>query len=228
MVSSSSAFGKSSLDVGQNAAKSILFRLSAMLLQFTVYKIFSLIASRKRAFMPYLMFTEPPIQQAMFVAYSFIRGNGMLVLGCAGLFAAAGVFDTVLWYLDAPGYVLRPSFVNARTVAPQRLLPQPSYVVEHSTTLGNVTAMNGELNDVIGRAVFQTGLNFTLTTDVRHGRPRAVRLTRDVRVSRPRILLDNDGFSVSADTFLGDAAANKSLNRPRYCAPRAIGNASVA
>jgi hypothetical protein len=228
MVSSSSAFVKSSLDVGQNAVKSILFRLAAMLLQYTVYKMFALIASRKKAFMPYLMFTEDAVQKTLFVAYNFLRANGMLVLSFAALFAVAGVFDTFLWYLDAPGYVPRPSLVNARTVAPQQLLPQPSYLVQHSTTPGNVTAMDAQIDDVIGGVLFQAGLNFTLTTDVRRGRPRVVSPTRDVADAGPRIWLDDEGFSVSADTYLAYSAANTSSRRPWDCAPRATGNASVA
>jgi hypothetical protein len=89
MVATALPFVKSSLDVAQKAVKSILFRSTSILLQFTVYKMFALIASKKKAFMPYLMFSEIVAQQAMFIGYSFFPrqrapGAGLRRLHCAG------------------------------------------------------------------------------------------------------------------------------------------------
>jgi hypothetical protein len=113
MVSSESLLVKSSLDVGQNAAQSFLFLFTALLLQFAVYRVFALIACKRKAFMPYLMFAEDAIQKAMFIAYSSVKRNGLLVLCFAACLGLAGVYDTFIGSLYAPGYVMHKSKVNA-------------------------------------------------------------------------------------------------------------------
>ncbi len=226
MVASASPFVKSSLDVGLNAVKSILFRTASILLQFAVYKVFALVASKKKAFMPYLMFSENAVQQVMFIAYNFVRVNGFLVLGFVSFFALAGVFDTFLWFLDAPGFVARPSRVNGRTMV-QKLLPEPPYVAAYAGGFGNVSAVDAQIENIVSSNLFEPGANISLTTEARRGRPEVVAPTRDIADAGARIWLDDEGFSVSANTRLAYTTRTSNLRRASDCQMKGVNSTVV-
>jgi hypothetical protein len=192
-----------------------------------MYKIFAMIAYKRTAFVPYLIFAEDAVQQAMYIMYNIFRGHGMLVFAFAIFFTAAGMYDTLLWLLDAPGYMPQHSKVSVDTVAHQ-LLPDPNYVVLHTAATGNVTALDARLEQILGGGLFKTGFNFSLTADVRRGRAQVATPTRNVTDAGPRIWLDDDGFSVSADTWLAGITLDESSPKPRDCAPRATSNSSIA
>jgi hypothetical protein len=173
-----------------------------MLLQYTIYKVFSLIACKKKAFTPYLMFAEDVVQKVLFMRHSPVTGHCVLLLSFITLFASAGVYDTFLWYLDTPGFVMRQSLVNAETVT-QQLLPQPAAVVLHTAAPGNVTALNddAQLAAVFGGNLFRAGINFSLRGAVlERGKPQiSVPALRYMADPNPRIRPHNADFSVSVD-----------------------------
>ncbi|KAI9750508.1 MAG: hypothetical protein M1835_001374 [Candelina submexicana] len=202
-----SSFTSSKLAISQNAVKSILFRCAALLLQFAVFKALALLASKRKAFTSYLMFTEDYIQQGLFViSRKFIRG-GLLVLFFAVFFAGAGFYDTLLWGLDAPGYIAQSSNVSASSLV-DKLLSDPGYIVFTSGKPGQVASLDEHLADNIGANLFKAGVNFTLTEDFDHGTPRVVTPTKGLADSGgPRIWLDQEGLSVSPDSFITFAPA---------------------
>jgi hypothetical protein len=203
MITSSSGFISSNIAVGQNAVKSILFRCAAVLLQIAVYKSFSLLAFRYEAFTSYLMFAEDPIQKALFVTSRGFTRHGILVLCLAVLLAGAGLYDTLLWGLDAPGYVAQKTNVTASTIA-NRLLEDPGYLVFSSTVPGTIAPLDKHIAETLGANLFQAGVNFTLTGELDPGNRKVVRATNSSRrpVPGPRIWLDDQGFSVSPDTYV--------------------------
>ncbi|KAI9697185.1 MAG: hypothetical protein M1836_004749 [Candelina mexicana] len=202
-----STFTSSKLAVSQNAVKSILFRCAALLLQFAVFKVLALLAFKRKAFTSYLMFTEDYIQQGLFViSRKFIRG-GLLVLFFAVFFTGAGFYDTLLWGLDAPGYIAKNSNVSASSLV-DKLLSDPGYIVFTSGKPGQVASLDEHLADNIGTNLFKAGVNFTLTEDFDHGTPQVVTPTKGLAESGgPRIWLDQEGLSVSPDSFITFAPA---------------------
>ncbi len=226
MVASASPFVKSSVDVRLNAVKSILFRSASIMLQFAVSKVFALIASKKKAFMPYLMFSEDVVQQMMFIAYTFVRANGCLVLGFVCCFALAGVFDTFLWFLDSPGFVARPSRANGQTLVP-KLLPERAYVAVFAGQFGNVSAVDGQLENIVSSNLFEPGANISLTPEVRPGRPQVVAPTRPIADAGARIWLDDAGFSVSANTRLAYTTRTRESRRPHDCRQKEVNSTLV-
>jgi hypothetical protein len=226
MVASASPFVKSSLDVRLNAVKSILFRSASIMLQFAVSKLFALIASKKEAFMPYLMFSEDVVQQAMFIAYTFVRANACLVLGFVVCFALAGVFDTFLWFLDAPGFLARPCRVNGQTLVP-KLRPERAYVAAFAGQFGNVSALDAQLESVVSGNLFEPGANISLTPEVRAGRPHVVAPTRPITDAGASIWLDDAGFSVSANTWLAYIGRTSGSRRAHDCRQKAVNSSLV-
>jgi hypothetical protein len=97
------------------------------------------------------------------------------VLSFAALVALAGIFNTFRWSLNAPGYVMRQSMVNAQSVANQLLL-QPDYIVLRSVTPGNVAAVDSQLEAFLGGNLFAAGFNFTRLPDVRYRHAKVVAL----------------------------------------------------
>lgn len=200
-------FVDSSRSVEHAAVKSILFRCSALLLQFGTLKLFALFASMQQAYTSYLMFLEDPIQQFLFFLSRLCSLQGLTVFGFGVLFAAAGAYDVMLWALDSPGYVSYSTPVRASTVVDQ-LLSAPGYLLVSSELPGELASMS--LPDVIGANLFKPGFNFTLTDQVDRGSREIVPPVLPFSRAWPRIWLDNEGFSVSlqqdapvADEFSG-------------------------
>ncbi len=210
----------SRLAVYENAVKSILFRFAALLLQFAVFKILALLASKRKAFSSYLMFTEDYIQQGLFVLSRKVIRGGLLVLCFAIFFTGAGFFDTLLWGLDSPGYIALKSNVLASSLA-NKFLPDPGYIVFASGKPGEVASLDEHLAENIGANLFKAGVNFTLTEDYNHGTPRVVAPTMELADSfGPRIWLDRDGFSVSTDSYVTLAPAPDGNATNNFFCPR--------
>jgi len=185
--------------VEHNAVKSIIFRFAEFLVAWAVYKFFSLLACRTRAFTAYIIFSEDYIQKALFVISRRFSGHGLLVLAFTIVYVAADLYGTLLWALDAPGYTAVKQNVTAASVM-SSVLEHPGYLVQWSRPAGDVAALENELNEYMGAKLFKPGFNFTLTGENKVGRPVTVPPTRafDSDVG-PRIWLDDEGFSVSTD-----------------------------
>src|SRR5258705_6704852 len=104
MTFMSSPFVTSSLPVYQNAIKNILFRLATLLIQLTIYKLFSFLAFKSNAYTSFLMFNEDHIQKLLFVLSRGITRHSLLVLAFAVFFGFGNLYDTLLWALYSPGY----------------------------------------------------------------------------------------------------------------------------
>ncbi|QVM08006.1 hypothetical protein D8B26_002701 [Coccidioides posadasii str. Silveira] len=157
MITSASNFVNSSFAVGHNAVKSILFRIAGIAVHIAAFKLFSLLASVRSAFTSYLMFTEDYIQRFVFIFSRGFSHHAALVLFLTNFLLGAGLYDTLLWGLDSPGYIAMKKNMTGASVKPQ-MLKRPGYPP-------------------------------TRKFDPRKG-------------VGPRIWLDDEGFSVSPDTYV--------------------------
>lgn len=183
---------KSVLSVGHNAAKNVIFRVSALLLQYTVFKLLSCIAYRLSAYTSFLMLLEDTIQKLYFISSHGIGEHSWIVAVFLILFPAAGLYDTWLWTLDAPGYIVKSTFVDARTFSHQ-ILPDAAYIVN---TLGGADEINLERSlstDLYAQNITLVGTPLPLQQEI------AAPLQELSSVNQPRIWLDQDGWSVGLD-----------------------------
>jgi hypothetical protein len=212
-----SGFAASTIAVYNNVAKQVLFKLAALLLQLFIFKIFALLASSRRAFTSYLMFTEDYIQKTLFIISRGFSAGGIIVFFLTLLLFVGTWFDALLWGLDSPGYLPQKSNVTGAMIA-DRLLPEPGYLVFSTSTPGDIGPLEARLVDMMGANLFEPGVNFSLTGVVDRGTPKTVAATQPFTKTGPRIWLDSEGFSVSADTYItissNDTDVLKSLNCP--------------
>lgn len=198
------AFITSTIQLPANAVKSILFTVSALLVQLAVSNFFSLIAFRSDAFTSYLIFSEPLPQQLIYI----LRRRSFLVLSFLVLFTAGGLWATMLWGLDHPGFLFHPHRVTVDTLANHRRLGPP-YAIMSQSPPGNVSALN--LVADLGTGLFE-GINATLTDQVAAGHPQIAQtpkwkpyddgdtsLTAGSQFPGARIFLDDQGWSVGID-----------------------------
>ncbi|KAF8877387.1 hypothetical protein BD779DRAFT_114443 [Infundibulicybe gibba] len=193
-----SFFTVSVLPVRTNVVKNIVFRASAFCLQLTIYNLCSYCAFKSKAYTSFLMFAEDYMQRFFFVSSRGWSRSALIVLGFAILSPLAGLYDTLLWSLDSPGYVTRSSRVNGSAVEGQ-LLTAPPYIVSIADSVGDVGSIDVDV--AITGTLFKPGFNFTLppTNDLSRGdivpewAPLAV-------AKGPRIWLDDEGFSVGIDS----------------------------
>ena len=216
-ISINSSFASSTIAVYNNVAKQVLFRLSALLLQLFIFKTCALTAWARKAFTSYLMFTEDYIQRTLFIYSRGFSSGGIIVLLLTLLLFVGTWFDALLWGLDSPGYLAQKTNVTATEIA-DRLLPEPGYLVFSTGAPGDVVSLDARLVEMMGANLFQPGVNFTLTGKFDRGTPKTVPPTRAFEAVGPRIWLDDEGFSVSADTFITFASnvsdAAKSFDCP--------------
>lgn len=200
------AFFTSTIQLPANALKSIIFSSSALLVQLSVWNFFSLIAFHHDAFTSYLIFSEPLPQQLLYI----LRRRSFLVFSFLVLFTAGGLWATMLWGLDHPGFVLHPHRVSADTLSKHRR-PGPPYTILSQSTTGNVSALN--LLADLSSGLF-TGINATLADHVTTGQPQIAQTaqwkpkdqydsspTAGSVFPRPRIYLDDAGWSVGIDVL---------------------------
>ncbi|KAH8588785.1 hypothetical protein B0O99DRAFT_727253 [Bisporella sp. PMI_857] len=196
MISSSSGFLSSSITVPHNAVKSLLFRCAELLLGISVYKFFSLLAAIRCDFTAYLMFAESLLQKVFFIYSRGISGGGLQVLMFTFIFAIANLYGTLLWALDAPGYVAKGRNVTVASIA-SSLVDNPNYVIS-IPVLADLNRTDHILKESMEADLFQPGVNFSLTGTFDRGSPAILPPQR--AGEGPRIWLDEDGFSVATDT----------------------------
>jgi len=206
----SSSFIISSLPVYQNFIKNILFRVATLLIQLTIYNLFSFLAFKSNAYTSFLMFKEDQMQRLFFVLSRGLTRHSLLVLAFAAFFAFANLYDTLLWALDSPGYITRSTLVTTSSVTNQ-LLANPAYIVFMSDPTKNVTSL--DVDQALAGNLFVQGFNFTLPKPVQPGAKNVVKTHQTLADVGPRIWLDDAGFSVTT-----------SINNP--CPVRTV-NASV-
>lgn len=196
-------FLETPIPLPSNAVKSLIFRSSALLVQLTVTKLFSLIAYHNEAFTSYLIFSEPLPQQLLYI----LRGRSILVLSFLAFITIGGLWDTMLWGLDHPGIIPRSRLVDADIFAKHRGQDSP-YGVTSRSTPGNIGAIN--LVSDLSAGLFDS-VNLTLAGVVAPGYPSIAEnqrwkyldddasFTKGSLFPGARIYLDDEGWSVSVD-----------------------------
>jgi hypothetical protein len=185
----------STFSVGHNAAKNLIFRVSSLLLQYTVFKLLSYIAYRLTAYTSFLMLLEDFVQKLYFAhSYGFQKEHSWIVIASLILFPAAGVYDTCLWMFDAPGYIIRSTITNAQSFS-QQALPDHPYVLNIPGDAAKVSAIN--LDRSVSADLYEnlTVIATHLPISQEVVAP-SQQLSFDVR---PRIWLDDQGWSVGLD-----------------------------
>jgi hypothetical protein len=187
--------------VRQNAIKNILFRGATIILTFVIYQLFTFLAFRKRDYTSYLMFAEDLIQKFLFSLSRKFNRQAVLVSSFAALTFAAGFYDTLLWAVDSPGYVIKSNTVNAGVLAKQ-VVATPSYITFISNPERDLNKIN--IQDIFGANLYSPGLNFTLPGIVDAGTPQSIPplLPLSPAAVSPRIWLDSTGFAVGLDDMI--------------------------
>ncbi|KAM0425646.1 hypothetical protein ACHAPT_009178 [Fusarium lateritium] len=199
MIESSSSFIESSIPLLHNAVKSLIFKFAEILMALFIWKLFSLIAARSHQFTSYLMFAEDYIQRWLFLSSRGFSRASLVVLGFTILNVLASLYGTLLWALDSPGYIFRESDVSVAEFQSLRN-KNPPYIVQLQLGSGSLEETEAALSQAVGSELFRPGLNYTLTGEVQRGTPKVTAPTRQDDVGA-RIWLDDDGFSVSPDTY---------------------------
>ncbi|PKS05926.1 hypothetical protein jhhlp_007759 [Lomentospora prolificans] len=200
MIDAYSIFTASIIPVHHNAVKSIIFRCAELLMAVFIYKLFSLIAARSHQFTSYLMFAEDYVQRLLFLSSRGFSRAGLVVFLFTILNLLASLYGTLLWALDAPGYLFKTENSTIAQYLSYRN-ENPPYVVQLQLDPGNPEEMTSNLIQIAGSGLFNAGLNYTLTGDVDRGSPEIVPQSRTEKVGA-RIWLDEQGFSVSTDQYV--------------------------
>jgi hypothetical protein len=165
-----------------------------------VFKLFSLIAARSNQFTSYLMFTEDYIQRTLYITSRGLSRAGLVVLVFSLVNIVLSLYGTLLWALDSPGYIFQSSNATITDYQDQRNT-NPPYIVQLSLEPSTLQDTVQRLPQIIGADLFNPGLNYSLTGLVTNNeRPEAV-APPTYKGYGARIWLDEDGFSVSADTL---------------------------
>ncbi|KAL4731174.1 hypothetical protein ACLX1H_000135 [Fusarium chlamydosporum] len=213
MLETTSSFIKSSIPLYHNAVKSIIFKCAELFMGIFVYKLFSLIAARSNQFTSYLMFTEDYIQRTLYISSRGLSRAGLVVLAFSLLNIVLSLYGTLLWALDAPGYIFKAYDATIADYQSQRN-ENPPYIVQLFLDPTGLDSTTKTLPQLIGSDLFPPGLNYTLTGQVSNtdGAPEVVPPTGAGTIG-PRIWLDNEGLSVSIDASLGLSPNPTVLNK---------------
>ncbi|KAK3307751.1 uncharacterized protein B0T15DRAFT_490355 [Chaetomium strumarium] len=197
---STSTFLSSSIPVAHNAVKSIIFRCAELLMGLFIFKFASLAAARSGQFTSYLMFAEDHIQRFLFMKSRGLSRGAVLVFLYTMLHLAASLYGTLLWALDSPGYIFRASH---STLAEHQYARNPDapYVVQLQLDRNTLNQANKSLHQNVGADLFKPGLNISLAGDANRGTREVTAATQSKGVGA-RIWLDEEGFSVSADSLV--------------------------
>ncbi|KAF5667105.1 hypothetical protein FHETE_5808 [Fusarium heterosporum] len=199
MIDSSSSFIKSTIPLYHNAVKSIIFKCAEIFMGIFIFKLFSLIAARSNQFTSYLMFTEDYLQRLLYITSRGLSRAGLVVLLFSLLNVVLSLYGTLLWALDAPGYIFETSNATISDYQDQRNA-NPPYMVPLSMDPEALNDTTKRLPQIVGADLFNPGLNYSLTGQVtNHEPPKIVAPSRYKGVGA-RVWLDDDGFSVSPDT----------------------------
>ena len=144
------------------------------------------------------MFAENLIQKFLFSLSRKFNRQAVLVVAFTVLTLAAGFYDTLLWAVDSPGYVIKSKTVCAEVLAKQ-LVAAPSYITFISNPEYDLNKIN--IQDIFGANLYSPGLNFTLPGIVDAGTPQPIPPLRPLASDdvSPRIWLDHTGFAVGLD-----------------------------
>lgn len=165
-----------------------------------VFKLFSLIAARSNQFTSYLMFTEDYIQRTLYITSRGLSRAGLVVLVFSIVNITLSLYGTLLWALDSPGYIFQASNATITDYQDQRNT-NPPYIIQLSLDPSTLQDTAQKLPQIIGADLFNPGFNYSLTGLVTNNKhPEAVTPPTE-RGHGARIWLDEDGFSVSADTL---------------------------
>jgi len=191
-------FVASRFPVHQNAIKNILFRGATIVLTFVIYQLFTFLAFRQRDYTSYLMFAEDHIQKFLFFLSRKFNRQTVLVAAFAALTFAAGFYDTLLWAVDSPGYVIKSKTVNAEVLAKQ-VVATPSYITFIANPERDLNKI--DIQSIFGANLYSPGLNFTLPGIVTAGTPQPISPLKPLSAAAvsPRIWLDSTGFAVGLD-----------------------------
>lgn len=144
------------------------------------------------------MFAEDLVQKFLFSVSRKFNRQAVLVSSFAVLTFAAGFYDTLLWAVDSPGYVIKSKIVNAGVLAKQ-VVATPAYITFIANPERDLNKIN--IQDIFGANLYSPGLNFTLPGIVDAGTPQpiAALLPLSPAAVSPRIWLDDAGFAVGLD-----------------------------
>ncbi|KAG8671993.1 hypothetical protein FPOAC1_005252 [Fusarium poae] len=148
------------------------------------------------------MFTEDYIQRTLYISSRGLSRAGLVVLAFSLLNIVLSLYGTLLWALDAPGYIFKASTATIADYTDLRN-ENPPYIVQLSLDPSRIDDSTQRLSQIIGSDLFQPGLNYTLTGQVSNedGAPEVVPQTGPADVGA-RVWLDDDGLSVSIDVNL--------------------------
>jgi hypothetical protein len=198
MIVSVSSFTASSVALPNNAVKSLVFLAAQVLVAWAVYKFASLLAAKLNQFTSLLMFSEDYIQRGWYLGTRGVSGSSILVLLFTVFYALAHLFGTLLWALDAPGYIMQSRNVSASEIG-GAVLANPAYVVQLPVNGSNMTTIDDDLPRAFGVNLFDSSLNLTLTGEFARGDRQVTPATQPK--AGGRIWLDEQGLSVSPDTM---------------------------
>ncbi|KAF8993280.1 hypothetical protein BDQ17DRAFT_151393 [Cyathus striatus] len=216
MITSFSKFIVSSLPVHDNAVKNIIFHAATIMLQISITKFFAFLALRSNYYTSYLMFSENIIKKAVFAASRKFRPQALLVLLFAIAFSASNLYDTLLWALDSPGYIIHSSTVTAED-ASNNMLTSPSYINFISNPTRNLDDIN--VDESLTGNLYKSGFNFTFPEIIPSSNKPAFTSSQPFELAGPRIWLDEEGLSVSVDQF-------QSITTQVYC-PTVVSGAAL-
>jgi len=137
LQSSSDGFLRSQYSVQQSAVKNIIFKVASYAAAYIISQSFNLVAYQRRDYTTFLMFQEALLQQFHFLRSRFRKNAGtpsqIILLVTFLLFTAAvGLFDTLLWGLDMPGYISTSRVAQASSLR-SKLVEAPSYIITLSS-----------------------------------------------------------------------------------------------
>ncbi|KAF5327522.1 hypothetical protein D9619_004401 [Psilocybe cf. subviscida] len=198
-------FFTSSIIVDHNAFKNIIFRIATITLDFVILRLFGFFAFRRGDYTSFLIFAEDIIQKALFISSRGITARQSLLVVMFTLIAAAGEsYDTMLWAIDNPGYVIKHRMVDGATLAAQ-MVETPAYVVLVSANRTNPSAHN-TLNSSFKADIYTSAVNVSLPGVFERG---LVEVTPPLYPlngwnATARIWLDDEGFAVGLDSTIMD------------------------
>lgn len=164
-----------------------------------IYKLLSFAAAKSHQFTSYLMFSEDYIQRWMFLSSRGFSRASLILFLFSVLSALASLYGTLLWALDAPGYIFRGSYATIADYQHMRN-PEPPYMIQLRLDASTLDDSEKALAQTVALDLFKPGLNYTLTGQVDIGSPNVTKPTRQDQTGA-RIWLDDEGFSVSTDSL---------------------------
>lgn len=170
-----------------------------------------------------IRFMEDPIQKLYFLLSRGFSRASLVVLLFATSYAAASLYGTLLWGLDAPGYIMQSTNTTALSLNDSRL-ESPGYITYLDIRPNKLPSIQKDLPQLIGAQLYKSGVNFSLTTEVNRGRPEYTNAT--LPGSGGRIWLDSEGLSVTTDTnVMTSYRTNDTAGRliPNDCPTKFIG-----